>query len=102
MAQDRVGSGSIPPEQHVDVDALWNALLTFLPEQKALEMMPSAACPWERWRRFKDLEAKVQPYLDRLPEVLLIEIGLGVSLGKVDLINAAHEDFLAWYFKEES
>lgn len=101
MGRDRIGSGSIAPEQRLDVDALWNVLLTYIPERRALLAMPAEARPWDRWRRYKDLEEKVQPYVDRLPEDLWIEIGLGVTLGNIELINAARLDFLAWYFKQD-
>ncbi|TAK04633.1 hypothetical protein EPO33_01415 [Patescibacteria group bacterium] len=110
MSRDRVGSGSIPPEQRLDVEELWNLLLHYFRDREAVEKQikergwsrdaDRRATFLEQWRTFTSLEQKVKHYVDRLPEELTIEIGLGVTLNNVALINAAHEEFVSWYYRD--
>lgn len=52
-----------------------------------------------------DLEAKLHPYLKRLPEDLSTLIGLAVTtedpLRKARLLDDTRIDFLAWFYKVE-
>lgn len=110
MSRDRVGSGSLPPERRLEPEELWSLLLVYFREHAAVERQIKErgwtanaavrAAFLEQWRAFNVLEKRVKHYVDRLPEDLRIELGLGVTLGNVALINAAHEEFLSWYFRE--
>lgn len=111
MARDRIGSGSIPPERRLEPDELWNLLIAYYREHEILTRIIRERS-WEalrggrtefntRFAALADLEKKVKPYVDRLPEELRDEIVLGVLSGSVQLLNVARAEFTSWYYREE-
>ncbi len=109
-------SGSIPPERRLDPNTLWVMLLQYIPDERRLapymlgrekaDDFPGGrpAC-LVAIKALTDLEAKLHPYLKRLPEDLNTWIGLAVTTEdarrKAQLLDDTKTDFLAWYYKVE-